>query len=186
MNRALLVIAIGFATVLALLVTVGLLSEDERGLRAVGKPAAEACQEMTDVQPSGANEHVEGTVSYTRVPPSSGRHATSPARIVKRRYLVNDAPPVEQVVHNLEHGWVVVWYDPNAADLVTLDEALDKADERKLVAVPYTRGSLPTPYVLTAWGHEQRCTAASGPALADFLAAHGGPNNDAPESNAPN
>lgn len=88
-------------------------------------------------------------------------------------------------MHNLEHGWVVVWYDPAAPGLPVLDQALAATSTRKLVAVPWTRSPLPAPYVLSAWGHERRCTDVPGAAIADFLAEYGGSNGDAPEPNAP-
>jgi hypothetical protein len=182
------VLVIG-AVVVAVLVVLGVAGsrsgkKDEEELRKVGAPAT-SCQPATDVPPTGASDHRNGEIAYDRVPPNSGPHAPNWLNVLKRRYTTSDAVPVEQVVHSLEHGWVVVWYDPAAPDLVVLDAALGAVDARKLVAVPYSRAPLPTPYVLAAWGHEQRCPAVSGEAIADFLKEHGGKNGDAPEPDAP-
>jgi hypothetical protein len=156
----------------------------EAALRQVGAAAGESCAPVVDVPPSGASDHRNGEIVYDREPPSSGPHAPNWVTVFRRVYTTDDLPPVEQWVHNLEHGWVVVWYAPDAPTDV-LTQALEAANTRKLVAVPWTRGTLPTPYVLTAWGHEQRCTAVSGAAIAAFLDEHGGENGDAPEPTAP-
>lgn len=159
---------------------------DEEQLRKVGMPAAEVCGPVVDVPPTGASQHVSPPVTYDRTPPNSGPHMGSWVMVRQRRYPVEEAPAVEQVVHNLEHGWVVIWYHPQGTDTGRLDHALAAAKARKLVAFPWVGSTpLPTPYVITAWGHEQRCTGISGVAIADFLKEHGGKNGDAPEPTAP-
>lgn len=188
MNRRVTLVLGIVVGVFVLLVVVGLLTEKDEGsdgLRALGAPAGTACSSEEDVPATGASDHVGGTVVYDRVPPSSGQHAVNWVTVRQRRYQPDSAPPVEQVVHNLEHGWIVVWYSPTATELADLDRVLDAVDERKVVAMPYVRGALPTPYVLTAWGHERRCTAVSGEAIADFVDAHAGKNGDAPEPEGP-
>jgi len=188
MNRRVTIVLGIIVGVFVLLVVVGLLTEDEdspNGLSTLGAAASTACSPVEDVPATGASRHVSGTVAYDRVPPSSGEHAPNWVNVLRRRYEPDSAPPVEQVVHNLEHGWIVIWYSPGATDLALLDQALDEVDQRKVVAMPYVRGALPTTYVLTAWGHERRCTAVSGEAIADFVDAYVGDNGDAPEPEAP-
>ena len=136
---------------------------------------------LDDLQP----DHPMEPIDYDRTPPNSGPHDPRPVPRPERRYDVEDAPPVERVVHNLEHGWVVVWYDAGRADTTRLDAALLSADFPKMFAVPWTRGGLPAPYVVTAWGHEQRCAEVDGATLEEFAAEHGGENGDAPEPRAP-
>ena len=192
MSRRVIGVLVGIVAVLVVLGVIGTLAgregsdDGETALRGFGPPAATACRPPTDHPASGASQHVAGDVTYDRTPPNSGPHHAQWATVRKRVYTPDDAPPVEQVVHNLEHGYVVVWYDPARTDGGPLDDALTPAQVRKLFAVPWTRdANLPAPYVLTAWGHEQQCTDVSGEAIANFVAEHGGGNGDAPEPDAP-
>ena len=190
MNRRLLVLIAAVVAALAGFAALGALTgggedDDEAALRALGAPAAEACRPVTDLPASGGSDHRAGTIEYERTPPNSGPHAARWATVPRRVLTVDDAVPVEQVVHNLEHGYVVVWYDPRTADVRELAEVLGAAEQRKLFAAPWPRAPLPAPYVITAWGHEQQCSAVSGAAIADFAREHGGTNGDAPEATAP-
>lgn len=166
---------------LVLLAVLGALSGDDPG---PGPDPAARCDPATTHPVSGASEHRNPPISYDRTPPNSGPHMTTWLNVLKRRYDVVDAVQVERVVHNLEHGWVVVWYQP-AADLAALDRALADVNPRKIVAIPWTDGGLPAPYVLSAWGAEHRCTSVSTAALEAFFDAHGGDNGAAPEPGAP-
>ncbi|HVF03645.1 MAG TPA: DUF3105 domain-containing protein [Frankiaceae bacterium] len=148
-------------------------------------PADVVCQPETAHPPTGASVHRAGEIAYDRVPPNSGEHNPNWLRVIRRVFEPSDGAAVEQAVHNLEHGYVVVWYDPARADLAALEGAIEFVGERKLFAMPWTRGGLPSSYVLTAWGHERRCSGISRAAIRDFFGAHGGENGDAPEANGP-
>lgn len=186
-RRVWIVLGIVVAVVAALIVVGTQVDQPhEEALRKVGAPASEVCQPVTHHPPSGASDHVSPPVTYDRTPPNSGPHMGSWVIVNQRRFDATDARAVEQVVHNLEHGWVVLWYDTALADVAMLDRALEAAETRKLVAMPWVGTErLPTPYVLTAWGHEQRCTGVSGEGIADFLQAYAGRAGDAPEPDAP-
>lgn len=184
-RRLLVVLGVVVAAAVALVVVVaGGNRVDEEALRRVGAGLG-SCGGIVDVPPTGASDHRQGTIEYDRSPPNSGPHAPNWVRVGDRRFAPGDAPPVEQVVHNLEHGYVVVWYNPTAPDLALLDEALAAADTRKLFAMPWAEGGMSARYMLTAWGHEQPCNGVSGEAIADFIKAYGGSNGDAPEPDAP-
>lgn len=190
MSRRLVGIAVAVVLVLVALGVIGTLAgrdgPDDAELRAFGPPASTSCRAVTDHAATGASQHVAGEVTYDRTPPNSGPHHAQWEIVRKRVYTPDDAPPVEKVVHNLEHGYVVIWYDPARTDGGPLAEALRRTTYRKVFAVPWTRdGGMPAPYVLTAWGHEQQCDEVSGEAIADFVAEHGGGNGDAPEPDAP-
>jgi len=58
------------------------------------------------IQPGQAPE------PYNSDPPTSGQHWAEPAATG----FYQEAPPDEQLVHNLEHGYVVIYY--NCTDLV--------------------------------------------------------------------
>ena len=150
-----------------------------------GVAGSGVCEPVTHHLPTSgedAAKHVAGRIDYPRTPPNSGPHASSPALPSAPRSGAG-APTVEQLVHNLEHGYVVVWYEPAAADDAALDAALEGAP-RKVLAAPWSRGPLPAPYVMTAWGHEQRCTVLSRQVVESFYEQYGHTNGDAPEGAA--
>ena len=53
-------------------------------------------------------------MDYAQSPPDSGKHYPTPAPFTKHFYAEADRPPVETLVHNLEHGYTVVWYRADA------------------------------------------------------------------------
>ena len=87
-----------------------------------GDVAAAACDPVIDDPASGSADHVgPGTsapdkvrIDYATAPPSSGQHLAQPALSDRRVYTVADAPAIESLVHNLEHGYTILWYDPSA------------------------------------------------------------------------
>ncbi len=84
-----------------------------------GDIAAASCDAVTNDPASGSSDHVgPGTnqagvtkIQYSTVPPSSGKHFVVPAVDSRRVYTVADAPRIETLVHNLEHGYTILWYD---------------------------------------------------------------------------
>jgi hypothetical protein len=98
-------------------------------------------------------------------PPTSGPHW--PTTADPGFYRV-ELPP-EELVHNLEHGQIVVWYAPY------IDPEIQRALERlvanapaAIVAVPSERVVRPFQFVLTAWGASQSCAHASTAVLDHF------------------
>ena len=169
--------------------------------------AGAGCSNPQENPATGNQQHVaEGTpVTYDRVPPDSGPHYASPAPFTKHFYAVADRPPVETLVHNLEHGYTIAWYRPDApSDQITALENLAKtfgdkyslAD--KFIAAPWTDPGFPEGknVVLTHWyadpsaptaaakqkGIRQECGAVSGAAIEAFMKKY--PAADSPEPNA--
>jgi len=92
-----------------------------------------------EVDIESATHVVDGTaVRYTTSPPASGNHWPTPERCG----FYEDGLPDERVVHNMEHGNVVVSYNfTNPAQTTELQEALDDVDQFEDwgVARPYDR-----------------------------------------------
>ncbi len=177
----------------------------------IGVPASAAgCDAVSEHAATGNQEHVaEGTeVKYDQTPPDSGKHYPSPAPFTKRFYTTADRPAVETLVHNLEHGYTVVWYrDGMPADQVDQLQAIaktftaedyDQAD--KFIAAPWTDADgagFPEGknVVLTRWyadptnpseqslqkGVRQPCGSVSGEAIQQFMTKY--PSTSAPEPN---
>jgi Protein of unknown function (DUF3105) len=172
--------------------------------------AQAGCDPVNQHAASGNQQHVEeGTkVDYSESPPDSGAHYASPAPFTKHFYTADDRPAVETLVHNLEHGYTVVWYrstlpaeqvdDLEAISRTFDSEQYDPAD--KFIASPWSEadGEFPAGknLVLTRWyadpadpanpakqqGVRQACTAVSGAAIKDYMAKY--PSTSAPEPNA--
>ena len=67
----------------------------------------------------------------TRTPPDSGSHYANPAPFTKHFYAEADRPAVETLVHNLEHGYTVVWYRADAPEQGDQQPAADRQDLRQ-------------------------------------------------------
>jgi hypothetical protein len=189
------------------------LSEEERRLLDEAPAAAEAAA-CTPVQtvpayPGGFDRaHVGGrdlpTIppldEYPSVPPVSGPHggATFGAGIY------SSPPPLDLAIHSLEHGAVVVWFDPGSAaepELEVIRRFFQESGEGgHVIVAPYDypaegdAGTLPdgSQMALAAWHHLQLCDRLSLPVAFQFVEAYrfnlyrwGSYQGDAPEKFAP-
>ena len=159
-----------------------------------------SCDDVIAEEQNGTSDHrPDGEqIEYTSAPPTSGPHYAVPASFNRKFYTPSDSPEIERLVHNLEHGYTVLWYDPSVLDeqestlgelatKVTDDEELADAVNGKFIVAPWDteRGEFPNgaTYALTHWGAEQGfrqyCGELSGEVVRDFVAAH--PSSDSPE-----
>lgn len=180
-------------------------------LGTIGTDLATArCEAPTETAASGNQDHVpDGTkVAYTEFPPASGQHYESPAPFTKRFYTMADRPPVETLVHNLEHGYTMLWYRDGAPSEVARDaqraaktfSSDDYNPADKFIAAPWSEadgGPFPEGknVVITRWtanpenpsdpaqqfGTRQACEQVSGQAVKDFMAKY--PFDRSPEPN---
>ncbi|MCW2796374.1 DUF3105 domain-containing protein [Nocardioides sp.] len=83
---------------------------------AIGAPAS-ACQKVVTKPANGEQQHVpEGTpVDYQDAPPAFGSHYATPDPMARKMYTAQDRPDLRVLVHNLEHGYTILWYDETAA-----------------------------------------------------------------------
>jgi hypothetical protein len=122
-------------------------------LSSIGAPAS-SCDKITTKKADGNQQHVPtGTqVTYSTAPPAFGSHwneqGVAPAPFNRKFYTDKDRPELEALVHNLEHGYTILWYDQSVADdaseLNVIDGIADKfrADSNnlrfKFIAAPWT------------------------------------------------
>ena len=98
---------------------------------------------------------------YNSDPPTSGPHydATLPPGFYEESDLADLGPyPWGHAVHNLEHGYIVFWYN---CDLLSVEECdqlktqireyMENSPVPKLIAFPWK--SIDIPLVLTSWGY---------------------------------
>lgn len=118
------------------------------------------------------------------IPPSGGKHNPVPLSDSNRLFTLAAAAKPERVVHNLEHGYVVAWYDDKlpAAEVAKLKTLATDPTLRQLLVVGWTSGELPLgkPFVLTSWGRTERCATVSADVVKAFYGAHA--NTLAPEA----
>jgi len=104
--------------------------------------------------PSEGATHVStgSDIDYERMPPLSGPHYSQAAG----PGFYEETPALGNLVHSLEHGYVVVYYDPDAlgpdaqADLENLTSTYTDRWE-SVIAAPHPEDSPDAAYVLTAW-----------------------------------
>lgn len=190
---------------------------DKVALSEIGAPAS-SCQDITTKKADGNQNHVPtGTpVEYTDAPPAFGAHwnesGVAPAPFARKFYTTDDRPQLEALVHNLEHGYTLLWYDDTIAENDTDLEELRAIAEKfggaenpryKFIALPWTKSdengaTFPDGQhiAFTHWsaggqgetdaskqlGVWQYCSEISGAALDSFMKKY--PYFDSPEPNA--
>jgi hypothetical protein len=174
--------AVAGAVALALVVGAGVVLSRlgrEQGTAAV---TAADCGPVTRHQVPEGSLHKNGPIDYDANPPHSGMHNPVPLPRSPRISpdFVDDSP--ERAVHNLEHAYVVVWFDDRATTEMLSELAGELADARrpKVLAVRW-RQRMAEPFVLAAWGATQPCARPTSDVIAAFYDAERG---RAPEPNA--
>ena len=126
---------------------------------------------------------------YNSDPPTSGAHAAP-----VNAGFYDSAPPDENLVHNLEHGYVVIWYncdtlvEAQCAELKGSVEAIiDRArpvvittGAKKIVAVP--RPNMDARVALTSWGRLHKLATFDETQILAFVNDF---RNKAPEASVP-
>lgn len=122
---------------------------------------------------AGAN-HVAKPV-YRIDPPAGGNHLASASP--PGTFSGASVPPDGQLVHSLEHGYVILWHKPGLADadLAKIQAAADRYEKDTLVV---ERASLTTPVAATAWGKRLLCDTVNTDTLATFIKSY---RNKGPE-----
>jgi hypothetical protein len=143
-------LTIGIAALVAAAIAALVISERRAEDAPVGVSESEAgCGDVREFEAT-SREHIEVGAQhepYNSSPPTNGPHFEDPAQTG----FNTSALPPEQLVHNLEHGQIVIWYAPDAPDEVREDiEAVVRAEPLATVASPY-EGDLEGDFALTAW-----------------------------------
>jgi hypothetical protein len=171
--------------------------------------SAAGCQKLVEKEATGNQEHrPEGTViDYPDSPPAFGPHYPTPAPFARKFYTADDRPKLENLVHNLEHGYTLLWYDDTVANNDTqlnqvraISSKFEGSKlEDKFIALPWTAEdgkAFPdgAHIALTHWsvggdpknpkqqGIWQYCGKPSGAVVSDFVKDY--PYTDSPEPQA--
>lgn len=123
-------------------------AELEREIEGAGKPGR-----SVEIQSAQHVKTGETHPAYNTTPPTSGWHLSSEAE-----WGVHQEPiPDELQVHNLEHGGVLIQYQPQQVNVETVEQLSsfvtglrEQPKYCKLIAAPYP--DMEKPFALTAWG----------------------------------
>lgn len=152
------------------------------------KPAA---GEAVGLMPN-YNHVEEGTDPgpFNSDPPTSGPHYASDltAGFYEESEIEGIGPyPSGYLVHNLEHGYVIFWYNCAVLDKAgctelkgQIQEVMEEAMNTKLIAFPWN--SIDVPVVMTSWGRMQRFENFDPKLALRFVGSN---RNRAPEPQAP-
>jgi hypothetical protein len=96
-----------------------------------------------------ASGNMSKPLCYASNPPTSGPHSSTPMPF---RVLENPAPK-ENLVHNMEHGGVVIWYNTDNQDVIKQLAELtnNELDRRRLVVMSRYPDMEPDTIALTSW-----------------------------------
>lgn len=142
-----------------------------------------ACNVRLDAFPPDAvNPHVaDGTpIVYASNPPSSGPHYATWANFQEFNHVVDDG----NLVHSLEHGAVILFYDcaPGAEcdatvaalravrDAIPADPLCDPAIRTRVILAP--RPANDTVVAASAWGYTYRADCVDAASLTAFILDH--------------
>ncbi len=111
-------------------------------------------------------------VEYTTTPPTSGDHWDAWARCG----FYEDGLPDERIVHNMEHGNIVVSYNlPDPADVAQLRDFMDGLDLAPDWTVTRFYGEIPEGTVaLTTWGVLDTMQGVDEDRIERFIRAYAG------------
>ncbi len=148
--------------------------------------------QLGEAVPIAGQEHIpvgQKAVDWVTDPPTSGQHYDQPAE----GGFYDIAPPDEQLVHNLEHGYIIVYYNCNGLDETacadlkgSIRQSMSQAGVSrntrtpKLIAAP--RPTMETRITITSWGRIYRADNFDPDAYLSYVDQH---RDKAPEPFAP-
>jgi hypothetical protein len=144
------------------------------------------------------HSHVAGPVTYSVLPPVGGPHNA----IWMNAGVYTKPVPTERAVHNLEHGAIWITYNPDlsAGSVSKLTAFVSRQtlipepasevgisgdSNRYMDLSPWASNSLPSPIVISAWGHQLRLTSPTDPRLQQFVDTFRYKQKYSPEFGAP-
>ena len=114
--------------------------------------AVKAADCRTTTEKGNSREHttsLSDRVEYRTNPPTYGKHFAEP--VDDGAY--DDPPQDEELVHNLEHGRVIVWFKPSLPEDARADlKAFFDDDDYQMVLVP--RRNMPYDVAASAWNRD--------------------------------
>lgn len=123
-----------------------------------------------------------GSDPYSSLPATSGPHW--PPDTVANWGVYSTPQPETQLIHNLEHGGIVIWYDPERLEADAIDTLTQYVNAQvasgisgrfKFILTPWGGDAeLPAPIVVTAWRYLLELEEADTAAIDEFARLHYG------------
>ncbi len=166
--------------------------------------SAASCSPVKTVDASGNSQHLSPPqpISYPDAPPAYGQHWGNflTGSEIRPFYTRDDVPEIERLVHSLEHGYTILWYDDTiktgSADYKAIQQMGEKlGPDGYFMVAPYITktdgGTFPSGkhVAFTHWtgpakqtGVWEYCARPSGTVAQDFVKKY--PPDNAPEPGA--
>ena len=121
--------------------------------------------------PDAGQGHIDdgATGDHPSSPPTSGGHYAAPAQ--PGFYDPGSGIEPERLVHNLEHGQIVIWYRADVEDLGFMEKQIEELVSQEplaTVGTPYDDIQDGYNIVLTSWARSRACVNASQDVVDDF------------------
>jgi hypothetical protein len=143
-----------------------------------GKPSQSAAL-LGNAVPIGSAAHVPEDSNpgpYSSNPPAGGTHFAS--EFTQKFYEESDLAslpkhPEGYLVHNLEHGYVIFWYNCQNANTdcetlkQTIQKVMDETGNTKLIAFPWS--DMDVPLAMTSWGRILKFTTPDAALMKQFV-----------------
>ena len=127
---------------------------------------------------------------YNSNPPTSGKHYATefePGFYDENSLEAQQPYPEGFLGHNLEHGYVIIWYNCDLVDdaeCVTLKDGIQSVldAEKNFKVIAFPSKTIPEQVVMTSWGQMERLETFDAKSAEKFIYRN---RNRAPEPNAP-
>lgn len=154
--------------VVALLGTIfyGVNKSRNEGKAAARAASAAGCTAVQEVANEG-REHKPGTETppdlYKSNPPTSGDHSGQPATWGS----YNEETPAANLLHNLEHGGIVIHYKDQSDEQIDALASLVDGYADGVISNPNPK--IETPIAIASWDRKQGCKTFSADAVAGYI-----------------
>lgn len=152
--------------ILAVLIIAGgalLLLTPPRTVTSTGSAQCANLQQMLD-EGRGHLSPGDPIPVYKSNPPTSGTH--NPTWYQAGVYDNN--VDVTQLIHSLEHGYVILYYNGISQDEINQLASIQRSDSFKMIVAPYP--NMPYKVALAAWARLQTCDGVNEQAIRSFTA----------------
>ena len=139
-------------------------------------PLSPAAQHFTTPIDYSQEKYGDTAGGTQPIPPSGGRHNPVSLGDTNRFYPLADKPRPERAVHNLEHGYIVIWYDAQlpASQVQALQSIAKDPTMARVLVVGWWQSDLPLGkhVVMTSWGKTERCSSIDDKVVRHFYTVH--------------
>jgi hypothetical protein len=154
-------VALGAATVFAVQKSKGRAAAFAAAAEEAGCGDIESFPDELENKPHiGANETF---TDYKTNPPTSGVHRGQTSQWGSYR----EAPDMETLVHNLEHGGIIIHYKGMSDDQVDQIDAFTDSYVDGVISIP--NENIESPIAVAAWRHSQQCEKLNLTAIEGFI-----------------